>query len=155
MKLDKLGRPIRKKHGLSHTSFYFLWAGMVARCENPRHRYYKNYGGRGIAVCPKWRRDAGAFHKDMFSSYRPGLSIERKNNNGNYTPKNCRWSTRKEQMNNTRTNRFLVVRGVKRTISQWSDISGIHYQTLTSRIKAGWKPADCVDRKPQSCGRSP
>lgn len=88
-------------HGQLNTPEYSVWRGMKARCRNSRRPGYKYYGGRGIRVCARWRRSFISFLADM--GRRPkGRSIDRKNNNGDYTPRNCRWATPEEQRNNQR-----------------------------------------------------
>lgn len=88
------------KHGMSNTPTYHSWHNMLQRCENPNYPEYKYYGGRGIVVCARWH-DFRNFFADM--RIRPsGLTLDRKNNDGNYEPGNCRWSTLKEQRVNSR-----------------------------------------------------
>jgi hypothetical protein len=89
------------KHGMSKTKFYMVWMGIVSRCKTKSDPDYKNYGARGIQV--EWTSFED-FHRDMFSSYREGLCIDRTNNEGNYSRNNCKWVDRKTQNRNTRRN---------------------------------------------------
>lgn len=92
----------RRTHGGSHSHpLYRTWQGLINRCTNPNNASYKNYGGRGIEVCSRWRRDFGAFIADM--GERPaGTSLDRIDNDGHYMPDNCRWATKTEQSQNRR-----------------------------------------------------
>lgn len=93
----------KKGHGKKGTSIWVIWMGIKARCLNPNNRAYKNYGGRGIKICNRWLEFTN-FYKDMGD--RPeGLQIDRINNDGPYSKKNCRWVTPKENSNNRRNSR--------------------------------------------------
>lgn len=102
------------KHGMTGTRFYSIWVGMKSRCNNES---WTNYGGRGITYCKEWEEFIN-FKNDMYESYLQHVdkygekqtSLERKNVNGNYTPSNCKWATRKEQNDNKRNNNpFIAV----------------------------------------------
>lgn len=117
-------------HGLHDVPEYEIWKAVKARCNNKNGINYKRYGGRGIVVCKRWSKSFENFYKDMGS--RPSLdySIDRINNDGNYEPGNCKWSTRIEQANNTRTNRFLTYGNETKTLAQWSRKFGIDQDKL-------------------------
>lgn len=96
-----------KKHPVS--SEYKTWNAMKSRCENPNVKRYKDYGGRGIKICEQWRHSFKTFLQDM--GLRPlGKTLDRIDNNGNYEPENCKWSTPKEQANNRRTKQFISLK---------------------------------------------
>ena len=123
------------KHGLSHTRIDNIYKSMIARCYNPNNPKYKNYGGRGIKICEEWRKDKKIFFEWAINSgYSQELSIDRKNVNGDYTPNNCRWATYKQQANNKTNTRWYEHNGENHTLSEWSEITGIPYGTLSRRI---------------------
>lgn len=122
------------KHGQARkTREYNIWSSMVQRCHNPRCTKYPYYGKRGIRVSRRWRsfRD---FFKDMGKAPTSSHTLERKNTNGHYSPRNCRWATQAEQQNNRRDNRSFLYRGVLRTLKQWAAHTGIKLNTLRSRV---------------------
>ena len=127
-----------EKHGLSRTPLHRVWRLMKTRCYNPHHDRYKDYGGRGITVCDEWRENFIAFYEWSISNgYSQGLQIDRINNDGPYAPDNCRWTTRKVQANNRRTNHPITFMGETHTIKEWSEITGIHQNTIRARLEKG------------------
>ncbi len=93
------------RHGKTQTPEFYVWRSMKQRCTNPKHRAFKNYGGRGIKVCDRWLNSFEAFLNDMGARPSPELQLDRVNNDGDYTPENCRWATASEQSRNRRTRR--------------------------------------------------
>jgi len=132
------------KHGQAwKTPEYYIWQAMVQRCTNSAHPSYHKYGGRGIVVCNRWRAYE-AFISDMGKRPSPDHSIDRKDNDGNYEPGNCRWATLVEQANNTRANRILEIDGVSETIADWSRKCGVKPNTIVTRLRAGWSPQRAI-----------
>lgn len=130
------GKDWCRTHGMEGTREYNTWGQMIQRCQNPKAQQYKNYGGRGIKVCERWR-DFPNFFADM--GYKPeGLSLDRINNDGDYEPSNCRWANFKEQMNNRRRTIMIEYQGKKIPISELSELTGIKRKVINSRIKSGY-----------------
>jgi len=129
-----------KKHGFSYTCLnhkvYQIWTSMRSRCNNPNHRFYHQYGGRGIRVCEAWA-SFEAFWRDMGPSWREGLTLERRNNDLGYSPDNCIWASRKTQANNRSNSRFVTFAGETKTIAQWAEEKGIPRHRIVCGIKAG------------------
>lgn len=116
-----------------------IYHNMITRCENPNYDKWQYYGGKGIKVCPEWRRSFAAFWGWAYTNgYNDSLTLDRIDVNGDYCPENCRWVTMKQQANNRTTNHFLEYNGIRKTIAEWSEISGINEETFRNRIKAGW-----------------
>lgn len=132
---SKYHKPI-KRTKITPRKVYAVWHNMIRRCENPKARNYKNYGGRGIKVCKRWR-NLKNFYEDM-GECPEGMSIDRIDNDGDYSPANCRWATKKEQSNNTRRNHNIEYAGITMTLAQWSEELGISRAALESRFRSGW-----------------
>jgi len=128
----------RAKHGMYRTRVYKTWQQMRQRCENPNDTAYHRYGGRGIKVCDRWQ-DFSNFLEDMGEPY-DWQSLDRLDNNGDYTPDNCRWATIEEQQNNIRSNRLITHEGETQTLAQWARETGIAYHVLKYRLNHGWEP---------------
>ena len=117
---------------------------MKMRCSNKNNKDYKYYGGRGIKVCKAWH-DYRAFKKwALANGYREDLQIDRINNDGNYTPKNCRWVTPKENARNTRLTRWETIDGVTKSLAEWCDIYDISYHVVYVRMGRGWDLEDAL-----------
>lgn len=120
-------------HGMARTKIYRIWIGMRQRCENIKSKHFRLYGARGINVCDRWK-DFSLFFIDM-GNPPAGKSLDRIDNNGSYSPDNCRWATHSEQCNNTRQNVWLKYKGEKLTVSQWAKKLGMKRSTLNGRIE--------------------
>lgn len=125
------------KDGRCSTRAFSSWRSMLQRCYKRSFKHYRNYGGRGIEVCERWRLSFLAFLADM--GERPiGMTLERVDNNLGYTLDNCRWATRKQQSRNMRTNHLLSYDGQTRCMTEWAEIVGLPYTTLRGRMRLGW-----------------
>ncbi len=123
-------------HGMSKTKVYSVWCSMIGRCENRSDKAYKNYGARGIKVCERWKKFEN-FISDMGD--RPSnFTIERIDNNGDYTPDNCVWADHHKQSRNKRNNRLYTVNGETKCLTDWAVDAGITYGAALGRLKRGW-----------------
>lgn len=130
-------------HGGTKDSLYTIWKSMKQRCDNSMNPAFKNYGGRGIAVCKEWH-DYDSFRKwALQSGYSQGLEIDRVDNNGDYEPDNCRWVTRKANCNNQRRNVTISYNGRTQTATQWAEELGIKQATILWRCRH-WKDAEKI-----------
>lgn len=124
-------------HGMYNTPEYGIWGAMKNRCNNPRSKEYYLYGGRGIKVCTRWNKSFQSFYNDMGKRPHPKLSIDRIDNNGHYSPENCRWITRDIQNSNKRNNVNITINGVTKTVTQWAKVSGVNQKTIRNRLNRG------------------
>lgn len=139
----------REYHGKKHTRLYDIYILIKQRTVNPKATSYENYGGRGVEMCEEWANSFTAFYeRSMKNGYRNDLTIDRIDVNGNYEPSNCRWVDKKLQANNKRNNRVVEISGVKHTLQEWSEISGINRKTISDRLKAGYDPLRAITEQP-------
>ncbi len=135
-------------HGHSGHPLYKTWINMLYRCNDKSAASYENYGGRGIFVCDRWQKSFTDFISDM-GDRPPGASIDRIDNDGPYSPENCRWATHYQQHTNTRTNHRVDYEGHSLCLSEWSRKSGISGNVIWARLSAGWSVSDAVTKKPR------
>lgn len=100
----------RKAKSKEHKVLYHCWINMRVRCTNKNHKQYKDYGGRGITVCPEWMDSFEAFYQDMGNKPDASYSLDRIDNDKGYSPDNCRWATRSMQNSNKRNTVHKIVR---------------------------------------------
>ncbi|HDY88064.1 MAG TPA: hypothetical protein ENH82_08135 [bacterium] len=139
----------RKTHGKAATPIYRVWQGIKRRCYCKKSLDYKYYGERNIYVCKQWKDSFETFYSDMGDIPFKGATIERKDNNGPYSPSNCKWATLKEQANNKRSNRMITINGKTKTLVQWRSIFNRNRHTFYDRIKLGWSEEKALLTPPQ------
>lgn len=133
----------RRTHGMSESAEHYIWMGVLRRCNNPSDPAYPYYGGRGITVCERWLKFQN-FIDDMGVRPNEKLTMDRINNGEGYCKENCRWTTRKAQANNRRSNRVIEHNGEMKTLTEWAEIAGMRSQTLGVRLKLGWSMAKAM-----------
>lgn len=131
---------------MSHSRAYTSWRGMIDRCTNPNMASWKDYGGRGITVCERWRTFEH-FYADM-GDPPGGMTLDRIDVDGNYEPSNCRWATTAVQSRNRRNNVFITDDGVTQTLHDWAREKGISAGTLSYRFHQGWRPPEIWRGRP-------
>ena len=116
-----------------------IWNNMKKRCYNEKNNSYCWYGAKGIKVCDEWVHDFDAFKAwALAHGYRDDLTIDRIDSNGNYSPDNCRWVTVRDQAYNRSTNNNLTFDGKTMAMTEWANLIGMNYRTLSKRIREGW-----------------
>lgn len=138
----------RIMHGQSKHKLYAVWEAIVGRCYNLNSPVYKYYGARGIEMSDEWRNDASVFiNWCLDNGWREGLQIDRADNNRGYFPDNCRFVTAKQNMRNTRMNRFHFYKGEEKTIGEWCEIFNLHAGTIRGRIVSqGMSLAEAIEK---------
>ena len=128
------------KHGCMPKRLHEIYTNMKTRCYNPNYELYHRYGGRGIKVCEEWIHSFENFRDWALSSgYSDSLTLDRRNNDGDYCPENCKWSSVIEQANNRHTNRILTCNGEQDTMANWARRTGLPYWLLQERLdNHGW-----------------
>ena len=134
-----------KTDNRSSHPLYKRWHDMRQRCENTNHPSYKNYGGRGIKLSIRWQ-DFRCFLEDMGDVPFPKATIERIDNDGDYSPDNCKWATYSEQLRNKRNNRMYTLDGVTQPRIVWCEEYGIDVNTFRARMRNGWELKDALTR---------
>lgn len=143
-----LGDESRHSHGTHHLSGTKLcrtWREMKRRCEDADNHAFASYGGRGVTICERWSRSVIDFATDVGEPPSPAHTLDRRDNDGPYSPENCFWATPTEQANNKRTNHRLTHDGETLTVAQWARRARLPYRTLYSRILRGWSVADAIE----------
>lgn len=138
---------IFRTHGHSQLGIYRSYKEMKRRCSDPRHIGWEVYGGRGIRVCDRWMVLEN-FIQDMMPTWKEGLSIERKDTDGPYSPENCYWATMLEQNNNKRNNVRIEYKGETLTTAQWARKLGMSLPAFSDRLKRGWSVEKAITTPP-------
>lgn len=142
-------------HGGCGTRLYGIWIDMRQRCSYEKSINWHLYGGRGISVCDEWNESFEPFRDWALSNgYADGLQLDRIDNDGNYEPDNCRWSTRAEQGNNRRTCVYVTIDGVTKSVTEWCSETGVNRMVAYARIRRGWVPAEAVTTVDSAVGKA-
>lgn len=136
-----IDKEVRKK-------IYKLWIGIKTRCYNKNRDSYKYYGGRGIVVCEDWKNNFNSFFEwAIKNNYRVGLTIDRKDVNGNYCPENCEFITMKEQCNNKTNTIFVEYNGERKSLSNWCNELELNIHTIRNRFYHGFPVEKLFSKK--------
>ncbi|MFA5252763.1 MAG: hypothetical protein WC454_09300 [Phycisphaerae bacterium] len=137
---------VNLKHGMANKHpLHSVWNSIKQRCLNPKSSRYKYYGARGISVCEEWLDFIPFYEWAISHGYKNYLTIERKNNDGDYCPENCTFVGRKKQANNRRTSKYIVYKSLKKTLAQWGDLLDINPTVLCKRLIRGWSPERTIE----------
>jgi hypothetical protein len=143
------------KHSKSNTKLYTVWQDMKARCCRKSHKAYGGYGGRGIQIHECWNEFPAFYIWAMNSDYQEGLTLDRVNNDGHYSPQNCRWATRREQNRNRRNNVWVEFEGQRKLMADWMRELGIGSGSVQYWKKKGWSRTEILQRFSSQAGGKP
>lgn len=131
------------------------WSNMLSRCEDEDNPQYKDYGGKGIGVCDEWREFENFYEWCLGNGFEPHLQIDRINNDGSYSPENCRFATRRQNARNKSTNKMISAFGETKCLADWIDDSrcNVSYTVLYRRLSIGWEAEEAMT-KPTGGSRS-
>jgi hypothetical protein len=140
---------------MAQSKLYRVWAWMLSRCRNPNVIGWKNYGGRGIRVCDEWRTFAPFAAWAETNQYAPGLELDRKDNDGDYCPANCRWVSRIVNARNKRTSRKVTAFGESKTLAEWAEDPRctVAYHALKKRLNRGLNSETAITAQPIPFGK--
>lgn len=131
-------------HGLSHLPEYQIWAAIKKRCFNVNDSFYHRYGGRGISVSERWLNSFENFYADMGPRPSDKHSIDRINNDGNYEPGNCRWSSYEDQAKNKSTTRYVSYNDKEIDLSSMAKLADVDYSKLKYRLNLGLSAEEAI-----------
>lgn len=127
---------VKTRNGARTSPLHTTWSSMLTRCKNPNSKHFNRYGGRGIKICKEWENDFRSFESWALSNgWKKGLTIDRIDNDGDYTPSNCRIATQKEQCRNTRRNVWLEVDGQKMLLTDVAKKFNMWHHTIRYWMK--------------------
>lgn len=129
---------------ISEHPLYNLWSTIRNRCHNKNYKPFPRYGGRGVKMCDRWRYDFYLFAKDMGPRPSKKHQVDRINNDGDYSPENCRWSTSRENCRNKSTNKYITYNGETLLHCEWAERLGLHRSAIGVRLKKGWTEEEAV-----------
>lgn len=132
---DEKTANLKKSHGKAKSRLYHIWKGIKCRVLNANTKDFKNYGGRDIGICKEWENDFSVFERWALSNgYSDVLTIDRIDNDKEYSPSNCRWTDIIVQSNNKRTNRRITYKGETKNLTEWARELNIDVRVLHGRI---------------------
>lgn len=150
----EMARKTLTTHGVSKHPLSDVYRNMISRCNNPKSKYYQNYGGRGVKVCDEWMNSYYVFYLwCMENGWQKGLQLDKDIKarkmglpSNLYSPERCSFVTRKENLNCMRNNVLIEYMGETKTLTQWADEYKIHESTIRSRLSYGWDMYDVLNK---------